>query len=146
MAHLHRTGAALWQVAQWQLSAEVIACLCPLRAWTTTAPSPLAASLWQEQANSLLPLPLLLPSRSCPLTHAHPPVLTPLSLALLLLQNYVLPVSGPMTQELWIETAPERAVSWKSAIFNNLIYEVQKYHMKTAGAATVWLPWFWLWA
>lgn len=27
-------------------------------------------------------------------------------------QNYVLPVAGPMTRELWIETAPERAVSW----------------------------------
>lgn len=36
-----------------------------------------------------------------PSSHPSPP----------LLQNYVLPVQGPMTRELWIDTAPERAVS-----------------------------------
>lgn len=29
-------------------------------------------------------------------------------------QNYVLPVAGPMTRELWIDTAPERAVSLRA--------------------------------
>ena len=46
----------------------------------------------------LLPL-LELPVSSHPPTHPS------------LLQNYVMPVAGPMTRDLWIDTAPERAVS-----------------------------------
>lgn len=52
-------------------------------------------------------------------------------------QNYVVPVEGPMTQELWIDTAPERAVrrcpAWNSDLHHSLFFPDRGAHHANAG-------------
>ena len=58
-----------------------------------------ACSPWAAPASAWPPFTMLLPP--------HPPIPSPQPSGP---QNYLKPVEGPMTRDLWIDTAPERAV------------------------------------
>lgn len=87
-------------------SATATACLTTTtRRWAAPGPG----WRWRRPAGERCASLCCTPALVCACLLPHLPLL-PLPLPPPTQQNYMLPVLGPMTQEKWIETAPERAV------------------------------------